>query len=69
MCTGSYTEVHPQKPKLEGNKTVALYYQGVFFRKKKKLSAQGTLERRKGPLPSSPADFLCAFVAWGNECR
>lgn len=35
----------------------------------KKLSAQGTIERRKGPLPSSPADFLCAFVAPGNEYR
>ena len=35
----------------------------------KKLSAQGTMERRKGPLPSPPADFLCAFEARGNEYR
>ena len=27
------------------------------------------MERRKGPLPSPPADFLCAFVARGNEYR
>ena len=59
MCTGSYTEVHPQKPKLEGNKTVALYYQGVFFRKKK-IECTGDAGKKERTLAIVPCGLpLC----------